>query len=238
MNPPWYQRTSKIGMYVLGGFVALGAVLDSVTNAVSLMTPMVAGIGTACVVLVWFLAQIILPSHPLPWVFGNQLMQVRKPGVQPTAFALGMVLLLWIPSVITGWQTPPPSSDKGILGGNIAGRDVLVNAPEGVIHTGQGNVYITKTEGINAERYTNIKRLGEHLFADYLLVKLYPGGNFDMIQSKTPGINLALPESVLLKIQGKWIVEESDIIQNPNRAKFRLSKIAEVNGRVLLQVDF
>jgi hypothetical protein len=59
-----------------------------------------------------------------------------------------------------------------------------------------------------------------------------------MIQSKTPGINLALPESVLLKIQGKWIVEESDIIQNPNRAKFRLSKIAEVNGRVLLQVDF
>ena len=91
---------------------------------------------------------------------------------------------------------------------------------------------------IHAERYTNIRRLGERLLADYLLVKLHPDGSFDIIQSKTPGINLVIPESVLFQIQGKWVVEEAEITQNPNRVKFRFSKIAEFNGRVLLQVDF
>lgn len=102
-------------MYILGGFLALGALLDSVANAISLLTPLVASIGTACIVLVWVLAHIILPSHPLPWVFGTQRIGVKKLGIQPTAFAVGMVLLLWMPSVIARWQTlPPPSPDKGI----------------------------------------------------------------------------------------------------------------------------
>jgi hypothetical protein len=99
-------------MYVLGGFLALGTFLDSVANAISLLTPLVAGIGTACIVLLWLLARFLLPLYPLPWVVGKQRILVRKPGIQPTAFALGMVLLLWMPSVITQWQTPPhPSSD-------------------------------------------------------------------------------------------------------------------------------
>jgi TIR domain len=91
---------------------------------------------------------------------------------------------------------------------------------------------------IHAERYTNLRRLGERLLADYLLVKLHPDGSFDIIQSKTPGLNLVIPESVLFQIQGKWVVEESEITQNPNRVRFRFSKVAEFNGRVLLQVDF
>jgi hypothetical protein len=101
---PPHQRVIKIIRYTLWGFVALGAVLDSVANAISLLTPLVASIGTACILLLWLLACIILPSHPLPWVFGNQLLPVRKLGIQPTAFAVGMVLLLWMPTVITRLQ--------------------------------------------------------------------------------------------------------------------------------------
>jgi hypothetical protein len=112
-----------------------------------------------------------------------------------------------------------------------------MNAPEGVIHTGQGNVYVAKTQGIHAERYTNIRRSGNYLLADYLLVKLHPDGSFDIIQSKTPGINLVIPESVLFQIQGRWVSEESEIRQNPHREKFHFSKIAEFDGRVLLQID-
>ena len=111
MQPPLPQRASKIAMYILGGFLALGAFLDSVANAISLLTPLVASIGTVCIVLVWVLAYICLPSHPLHWVFGNQRMRVKKPGIQPTAFAAGMVILLWIPSVVTQWRPPPPSAE-------------------------------------------------------------------------------------------------------------------------------
>jgi hypothetical protein len=60
---------------------------------------------------------------------------------------------------------------------------------------------------IHAERYTNIRRLGERLLTDYLLVKLHPDGSFDIIQSKTPGINLVIPELVLFKIQGSGLLK-------------------------------
>jgi hypothetical protein len=128
-------------MYILGGFLALGTFLDSVSNAISLLTPLVAGIGTACIVLVWCLVHLILPSHHLSWVFGIDRMPVKKPGIQPTAFAIGMVLLLWLPSVIKPWQTlPPPSSDKGP----------------------QGSIYITNIhQGISEEKHTHLaKELG------------------------------------------------------------------------------
>ena len=91
------------------------------SNAISLLTPLVAGIGTACIVLVWCLVHLILPSHHLSWVFGMHRISVKKPGIQPTGFAIGMVLLLWLPSVLKPWQTPPPPSpDKGMSGGNTA----------------------------------------------------------------------------------------------------------------------
>ena len=107
MDPFLPQRARKIVMYILGGFLALGAYLESVDSAISLLTPLVASIGTACIVLVWCLVHFILPSHHLSWVFGMQRMPVKKPGIQPTAIAVGMVLLLWMPSIL-------PSPDKGI----------------------------------------------------------------------------------------------------------------------------
>ena len=162
MKPSLPQSASKIVMHILGGFLALGALLDSVANAISLLTPLVASIGTVCIVLVWFLAYLILPSHPLPWVFGNQRTRVKKPGIQPMAFTVGMVLLLWMPSLITQWQTPPaPSSDKGTPGAVTAGRNVFMNAPGGVIHTGEGSISVTNIQGIAGEEHARLaKELG------------------------------------------------------------------------------
>ena len=128
-------------MYILWGFLALGTFLDSVSNAISLLTPLVASIGTACIVLVWCLVYLILPSRHLSWVFGIPCMRVKKPGVQPTAFAIGMVLLLWLPSVLKPWQTlPPPSSDT----------------------VPQGSLYVTNIhQGISGEEHTHLaKELG------------------------------------------------------------------------------
>jgi hypothetical protein len=96
--------------------LALGAVLDSVANAISLMTPLVSSLVSAFIVLLWLLARLVLPSHPLPWVVGNQYVLVRSLGRKPTAFAAGMVLLLGIPSVVTRWQPQPPSSSPPTTG--------------------------------------------------------------------------------------------------------------------------
>ena len=100
MKPPWYQRASTFALSILGSILFVGALLDSLANAISFLTPWVACIGTACIVLLWLLARFLLPLYPLPWVFGDQRVRVRTLGRQPTAIAVGLVLLLWAPTIM------------------------------------------------------------------------------------------------------------------------------------------
>jgi tetratricopeptide (TPR) repeat protein len=109
--PLLHQRTIKIFKYIGGGVLLFGAVLDSVGNAISLITPLVASVGTVCIVLLLLLAHLILPSHPLILVNGDQRIRMLKPGIKLTAYAVGIVILLWIPSVFTQWRPPPPSAE-------------------------------------------------------------------------------------------------------------------------------
>jgi hypothetical protein len=49
MKPPLYQRAIEIIKYILAGILTVGAVLDSFANAISLLTPLIAGIGTVSI---------------------------------------------------------------------------------------------------------------------------------------------------------------------------------------------
>ena len=86
-----HQRASKIVMYILGVFLALGALLDSLANALALFTPLIVSIGTACIVFFWLLITLILHRHPISWVMGSQLVRLRGLGIKPMAFAIGMI---------------------------------------------------------------------------------------------------------------------------------------------------
>ena len=90
MKAPLHQRVIEIAQYILAGIVAVGAVLDSFANAISLLTPLMAGIGTAFILLGWLLTSIILRFHPLSWVEANQEVPLRKLGIKPTAFMVGL----------------------------------------------------------------------------------------------------------------------------------------------------
>ena len=85
-------------MYILGGFLALGAFLDSVSNAISLLTPFVAGTWDSlhCAgMVVWYTSSC--PGITSRGSLACTALPVKKPGIQPTAIAVGMVLLLWMP---------------------------------------------------------------------------------------------------------------------------------------------
>lgn len=56
---------------------------------------------------------------------------------------------------------------------------------------------------VPAERYTNIQQTGSMVFIDYLLANYHPDGSYDIIQSKTRGLNLIIPIEMLRKIDGK-----------------------------------
>jgi hypothetical protein len=89
---------------------------------------------------------------------------------------------------------------------------------------------------IPAERYTNLREVGGAIIGDYVLVNLYRDGSFTVTNAKTPGINVAIPEDILRRIEGKWVVEKIDIAHNPNREKFPLFEIGAFNGRVIYEV--
>jgi tetratricopeptide (TPR) repeat protein len=149
MKAPLHQRVIEITQYILAGIVAVGAVLDSFANAISLLTPLMAGIGTAFILLGWLLTSIILRFHPLSWVEANQEVPLRKLGIKPTAFMVSLVLLLWIPSLLTPFQnknslpTASPPNTTATEHSIAAGGDITVTAqPGGTAIVTTGNVIL------------------------------------------------------------------------------------------------
>jgi hypothetical protein len=104
VKPPLHQRAVKTIVYIGSGILILGALLDSLANALALLTPLIAIIGTACIVFFWLLITLILHRHPVSWVMGNQQVRLRKLGIKPMAVAVGMILLLWTPSGVMLFQ--------------------------------------------------------------------------------------------------------------------------------------
>ena len=145
MKAPLHQRVIEIAKYMVAGLFTVGAGLDSFANAISLLTLLIAGIGTACIILGWLLTSIILRFYPLSWVEADREVPLSKLGIKPTAFMLGMVLLLWFPSLLTPFQNKnslPTASQLHITAtehGIAAGGDVTATAQSGgtaIINTG------------------------------------------------------------------------------------------------------
>jgi tetratricopeptide (TPR) repeat protein len=152
MKAPLHQRVIESAQYILAGVVAVGAVLDSFANALSLLTPLIAGIGTAFILLGWLLTSMILRFHPLSWVEANQEVLLRKLGIKPTAFMVGLVLLLWIPSLLAPFQHKNVLSTASqphiaAIGHSIAADgDITATAqPGGTAIIAAGNVTIDPT---------------------------------------------------------------------------------------------
>jgi len=98
----------RIALYALAGLLGLGALLDSIQNAISLLTPLIAAIATIVVVLSWAVISLILRVHPITWVAEQQQIRIRRLGIRSIAFALGMIALLWLPTVIARiWPAKP-----------------------------------------------------------------------------------------------------------------------------------
>ena len=74
------------------------------------------------------------------------------------ATLIGLVLIV-LSIIITAKESVNTRAVQRIS----VGRDVLVNAPGGGIHTGQGHIIITNVQGISAEEHARLaKRPGGH----------------------------------------------------------------------------
>jgi hypothetical protein len=99
-----HQRVVLLVMFALTGFLALGAVLDSVSNALALVTFEVTLYGSAIILLLFVVLQAALSRRPLPWTVRGRTIYIKKIGVGPSFALLGCLVLLWTPRLVDVWR--------------------------------------------------------------------------------------------------------------------------------------
>ena len=100
MRTPWYQTTIKFFTYSLTAILLTGALLDALSNANVYITPHIALFGSLFALLLWISAQVTLHFYPLPWVVSRQKVKLRRLGVRSAATVVGVIGLLWLPSLL------------------------------------------------------------------------------------------------------------------------------------------
>jgi hypothetical protein len=95
--PPPFQRALKWASFLLAGALAVGAALDAVSNAISLVSLSVAIFITATIVAAWLVVETAAAIFGIPWGGGAR---VRSLGPRVRLGLVGVLALLWLPQLV------------------------------------------------------------------------------------------------------------------------------------------
>lgn len=95
---PWYQQLAIALVAVAAGYLFLGAVLDSVTNATNLISRRLTYYGSAAVLVTAATAHLAMRRRPLRWIArGGREVRLSGLGRSSLLAVVGAILLLWTP---------------------------------------------------------------------------------------------------------------------------------------------
>ncbi len=95
---PLHQRLVQSGMFLLGGVLFLGALLDALSNAIAIINPPVAIGGTVGLMVLWLVAKYLVAVLKPSWRSkSGRLVRIKKLGWKSLLPLTGMILLLWVP---------------------------------------------------------------------------------------------------------------------------------------------
>jgi hypothetical protein len=123
MKKPFHQKVIIWMTCLLAGFIGVGTLLDSVSNAITLVTGTLTRVGSLIILILYLSAQIFLRVRPLRWaVEGGKEVRLKRLGWRVTLAVAGAVLLLWVPRLTeTVRRDAPPAASE------------TVGQPEGLI---------------------------------------------------------------------------------------------------------
>jgi hypothetical protein len=108
MTTPRHQEIYRWVGYIFTGLIALGSVLSAINNSRSLISWPVTLIGSAAILLFWIYLNIHLKRKPFEWKAGNgRLIKISKLKLKNHLFIVGIILLLWIPRLISMFEVNP-----------------------------------------------------------------------------------------------------------------------------------
>jgi hypothetical protein len=110
-TPP-YQTALKRAGVTFAAMVTVGSLLDTFSNALSIITPPITYIGSVFLAVLWGVTSWFLARKGLRWVVAGQMIVLRRLGPIHLASVLGVLFVLWLPRLVGGWMAPEP---RGVL---------------------------------------------------------------------------------------------------------------------------
>jgi hypothetical protein len=113
MKKPFHQKVIIWMTCLLAGFIGVGALLDSVSNAITLVTGTLTRVGSLVILISYLSAQIFLRVRPLRWAIkGSKEVRLRRLGWRVTLAVAGAIILLWVPRLteVVKRDAPPAAS--------------------------------------------------------------------------------------------------------------------------------
>ena len=109
LNIGLHQRALRLVGWIFAGMLALGTLLDAISNAISLVGMRTAVTASILVACCWAVAEVMIRKHPIVWrgVDGTE-QRITKLGIQFRLFVVGMLALLWLPPLTDVLRQPTP----------------------------------------------------------------------------------------------------------------------------------
>jgi len=96
MNEDNFQKLVKSILYIFGGILFFGALLDAIANSLELINLEIAAVLSIIILLVWvYLKKWIATNKPF-WGAGKNKVRLTKPNRQINLFMIGIIFVLWI----------------------------------------------------------------------------------------------------------------------------------------------
>lgn len=119
-SKPTHQKIINYIAYTFIGLIGLGTLLDSISNAISLVDSKIATTGTVFIIIFLLFVQLYLKKFPLSWIYSNQKILIKGLGIRPILASLGAIILLWIPILSNSLEKTNKNASKA----SVCDRDL------------------------------------------------------------------------------------------------------------------
>lgn len=109
-----------------GAYVAAGALLDAVGNAITLVNWGVTIAGTILVILLWIGSRVVLKRRAVQW----GVYRVKRLGYYPACAFCGVLLLLWTPPILRSIRDSPSGKPSKSVNAKTKAAKVVVLVSE------------------------------------------------------------------------------------------------------------
>lgn len=128
MKKPFYQRFLQVTTWIGGGILLLGALLDSLSNTITLVTIPSAFLISLSLIGLYILTTILLHQKKIVWITSSgEAFRITSLGKQINYSLIGIIILLWIGAIVNYPESIKNNKEKKpIFSINTQGCKVLI----------------------------------------------------------------------------------------------------------------